>query len=188
MKTTAVFLDRDGVINEAVRGHWTDTVDDFEMFPFTIDAIKMLNEMKIPVFVVTNQSGVARGTLKRSEHFGILSKMFRLFEENEVQVEWIYACPHPKNPAVCHCRKPSPNMIYRAIKDFRVKMGKMWFIGDCASDVETAFNAGITPIMVRTGLWDGKELEEAIQTAKEREEDLIVLDNVYEACKWIKSP
>ena len=186
METTAVFLDRDGVINEVIRGHWIDTVADFKLYPFTIKAIKLLNDLGIPVFIITNQSGIARNTLKRSEHFGIISKMFAEFEREGVKIEWIYTCPHPKDPTICDCRKPKPGLIYRAIKDFRLPSGKKWFIGDYASDIETGFNAGVTPIMVRTGLWNEGELEESIETARKHKKNLVVLDNLYEACKWIR--
>ena len=198
MKTTAIFLDRDGVINLCVRGKWTDHEDDFKLYPYAIEAMQLLCKTQVPIFIVTNQSGVARGTLKHSEYYKITAKMLRLFEENGVHITRIYECLHPKDGSVsCPCRKPNVGMIERAVREYEVPPGKMWVVGDSASDVKMALKANsavgysghcaITPILVRTGLCDDTELNRSAELVEEFKAELYIEENLLTAAERIYS-
>lgn len=186
MKTTAAFLDRDGVINVAIRGRWVDHADDFELYPYTTDAIKLLNDHDIPVFVVTNQSGVARGTLSHAQYYAMTAKMLTAFEQAGVKITRIYECLHAKDGSVnCPCRKPKTGMIDNAMREYQLEPGKMWFVGDMATDIEMAYRANLTPIMVQSGLCNDEEMARALEITKELGKDLYVDTDLYKACQRI---
>lgn len=188
MKTTAVFLDRDGVINVAIRGRWVDHVDDFELYPYTVDAIKLLNDCDIPVFVVTNQSGVARGTLPHAQYYAMTAKMLTLFEQAGVKITRIYECLHAKDGSVdCPCRKPKTGMIDNALREYDIEPGRMWFVGDMATDIEMAHRANLTAIMVQSGLCNDEEMAKAIESTKDYGKDLYVDLDLFKACQRIRA-
>ena len=183
MKTTAVFLDRDGVINVAVRGIWTNHEDDFKLYPHTIEAMQLLCKMDIPIFIVTNQSGVARGTLLHSQYYAITTEMLRLFEENNIYITRVYECLHAKDGSVrCPCRKPGIGMIENAMREYQIEPGKIWLVGDLAIDIEMAHSAGLTPIMVQTGLCNDEELAKAVSITRELGKSFFIDDDLYKAC------
>jgi D-glycero-D-manno-heptose 1,7-bisphosphate phosphatase len=190
----AVFLDRDGVINVAKRGKWTDHEDDFELYPFTIEALKLIQETGAPIFVVTNQSGVARGTLLHSQYYAITAKMLRLFEQDDIKIARVFECLHPKDGSTrCICRKPEIGMLDRAVHEYEVG-GQAWFVGDMSTDIEMIFKFNaesmackITPIMVRTGLCDDGELNRAVKLAEEHSGDLFIEENLLTAAQRIYS-
>jgi D-glycero-D-manno-heptose 1,7-bisphosphate phosphatase len=186
MKTTAIFLDRDGVINVAVRGKWNDHEDDFALYPYTIEALRLLNTLNVPIFVVTNQSGVARGTLPHSQYYAMTAKMLKAFEENGITITRVVECLHPKDGSYdCPCRKPKTGMIDRIKHEYQLEPGRMWMVGDMATDIKMAHNAKLTPIMVQTGLCNDKELAEAIQATQDVGKDLYVDTDLLKACKRI---
>jgi len=183
--TGAIFLDRDGVINKCVRGKWTDHEDDFELYPYTIEALKLLQRTNVPIFVVTNQSGIARGTLKHSEYYKITYKMLRLFEESDIEIARVYECMHPKDGSVnCSCRKPKTGMVQQAIKDYELH-GKMWMVGDMFTDIAMAHAANLTPIMVKTGLFNEEECQKAVDLTRELGKDLYIDTDLYKASQRI---
>lgn len=165
-----------------------DGIDgDFRLYPHTIAGIKVLNELDIPVFIVTNQSGVTRGTLKHSQHYAITAKMLRLFEEEGIKITRVYECLHGKNPITCQCRKPGTGMIDSALREYNIEPGNMFLVGDLATDVEMALNAGLIPIMVKTGLNNKEERTKAINHNKREVDSMLCIDDgIYEACLRIR--
>lgn len=151
----AVFLDRDGTINEEV-GYLKD-LDNLRLIPGAGAAIKRLNEADLKVVLVTNQSGVARGYFTESfvqETHALLEKMLR----NEgARLDGIYYCPHhPKAgnshyTTVCACRKPGTGLIDRAARDLDIDIKKSYMVGDKWSDVELGHRAGARTVLVRSG-------------------------------------
>jgi len=188
MNTTAIFLDRDGVINTCIRGKWTDHEDDFELYPYTIKSMQLLQQIGAPIFIATNQSGVARKTLKHSEYYKITAKMLKSFEDHEIEITRVYECMHPKDGSTnCPCRKPKTWMITKAIKEYEIPPGKMWMVGDSASDVEMALMAGITPILVRTGLCDDIELAKSAKLVEDLKGEIYIEENLLAAAERIYS-
>ena len=181
------FLDRDGVINEAIRGRWVNSVKDLKVYPYAAEAIRMLNEAGAEVIVITNQSGVASGKLPHHEYYAITAEMLRVLDQDGAKITRVYECLHSKNPVDCMCRKPDAGMLYRAIEDYPTLLPR-FLVGDCASDIETAFralNASIKPIMVMTGLNNDDELTKTARLAERYGKEFWIEPDLLAACKMI---
>ncbi|MEI6634530.1 MAG: D-glycero-beta-D-manno-heptose 1,7-bisphosphate 7-phosphatase [Chlamydiota bacterium] len=179
MKPAAVFLDRDGTLN-----HDPGYLGDAEMFRFlpgVIDALKRLKDAGYLIFVVSNQSGIARGFFGVDELRRIHDRMAAGLREGGVTLDGIYYCPHHPD-AQCPCRKPSPRMVLDAAERYAVDLGRSYFIGDRISDVETGNNAGCGTVLVLTGA--GKEARAALKA--DRLPDHVAAD-LSAAADWILS-
>ena len=196
MKTTAIFLDRDGVINEAHRGKWINSAADFKLYPYTIEALKLISKLNVSIFVVTNQSGVHLGKLPHHEYYAITTKMLEEFDAHGIKITRVYECLHGKNPTTCHCRKPGTLMIKRAVEDYKILSPDIWMVGDMSTDIEMAYNASsiamldmlgikIKPIMVRTGLNNDEELTKATELATKVGRELYIEQDLLAAAKRI---
>jgi D-glycero-D-manno-heptose 1,7-bisphosphate phosphatase len=162
----AVFIDRDGTINEEV-GYLDDPAR-LRLFPFAAEAIRLINRSGLLVIVVTNQSGVARGLFNEEILARIHERMRADLLAGGALIDAIYYCPHhpeigsPTYRRHCQCRKPQAGMLQRAANDFEIDLGRSYLIGDRLLDVATANAAGVIPILVETG--DGRrEWETAIR-------------------------
>jgi D-glycero-D-manno-heptose 1,7-bisphosphate phosphatase len=151
----AVFLDRDGTVNEEV-GYLSD-LKQLRLIPGAGAAIKRLNEAGLKVVLITNQSGIARGYFTETfvnETHDLLRQMLR---EEGADIDGIYFCPHhPKAgnshyTAVCDCRKPGTGMIDQAARDLGIDVKQSYVVGDKWSDVESGQRAGAYSILVKTG-------------------------------------
>ncbi len=159
VKNPAVFLDRDGVINELVED--ICNADDFKLMPTVSRAIKNISAMGFYSVVVTNQPSIAKGYCDFNEINNIHNKMETLLGHDNAKLDAIYFCPH--NPEIgfegenkkykvsCLCRKPKTGMIKKAEKDLNIDIGRSYLIGDSTADLETAKNAGITSIGLKCG-------------------------------------
>ena len=134
----ALFLDRDGVIN-ADRGYVYRACD-FEFKSGIFELCALFAQKGYEIFVVTNQSGIARGFYSEKD-FEILSEfMLAEFAKKGVKIAKIYHCPHLEG---CECRKPKPGMILRARAEFGVNLNESVLIGDNLTDMQAGANAGI---------------------------------------------
>ncbi|HEY8217634.1 MAG TPA: HAD family hydrolase [Acidimicrobiia bacterium] len=149
----AVFLDRDGVINEVV------TVDGVPRSPRTVDELEVVadaarlltavRDAGYLVIVVTNQPEIARGVISASAVERIHAEL-----ESRLPIDAVYCCPHDTGDG-CSCRKPAPGMLLTAATDHSVDLGRSWLIGDRWVDVAAARAAGVTPILIdRPWSWD----------------------------------
>lgn len=131
-KRKALFLDRDGVICEAME-HGTDVIspEQFILMPGIMDVIKTAKDMGYVIVVATNQSAVAKGTITEKTLGEIHLKMQTLLGNN---IDKIYYCPHSKTDA-CDCRKPKPGLLIRAIDELHIDPRKSIMVGDKESDV-----------------------------------------------------
>ena len=162
----AVFLDRDGVLN---RDHgYVGTRDRFEWLAGAVDGIRAANQRDALVFVVTNQSGVARGFYDEAAVLRLHDEIERELAAVGAHIDAIRYCPHlPDAPVeayrlACPCRKPEPGMILDLIATWPVDAARSVMIGDKASDLEAARRAGIRGI-----LYHGEPLAELIAHALE---------------------
>ncbi|MBU0943018.1 MAG: D-glycero-beta-D-manno-heptose 1,7-bisphosphate 7-phosphatase [Proteobacteria bacterium] len=182
----AVFLDRDGTINEQM-GYINHTCR-FQLLPGAAEAIKKLNDAGIPVVVVSNQSGLARGYFPEELLLAVHEKMARLLAEKGAHVDGIYYCPHhpeakeKKFREVCSCRKPKPGLILQAAEEMNLAPERSFVVGDRWSDIKTAANCGARSILVRTGYGRGDELY--IGPHQEIQPDYKAED-LLEAVAWI---
>lgn len=149
----AVFLDRDGTICEEMG--YVNHVDRFRIFPFAAAAIRRLNEAQIPVVVVTNQSGVARGIFPESLVHEVHRKMVAELALGGARVDAIYFCPH-KSEDACECRKPNPGLLDRAAREHGLNLAASWIVGDRYADLEMAYATGGRGILVMTGYGRGE--------------------------------
>ncbi len=157
MKRRAVFLDRDGTINFDP-GYLGDA-ERFRLLPGVVDALRRLREAGYLIFVVSNQSGIARGFFSHEDLRRIHDTMSAALRAHGVELDGIYYCPHHPDEQ-CPCRKPSPAMVLDAARRYDVSLGDSFFIGDRLSDVETGSRAGCGTILVLTG--GGRETAEGL--------------------------
>lgn len=148
-KQKAIFLDRDGVVNEEVGG--VDHPDKLQLFPFAPSAIKKINQSDFHAIVITNQSVVAKERVTKGQLEEIHCKLETLLGVQGAVINRIYYCPHHPIKRICCCRKPEIGLIKKAIQDFNIDLSQSYLIGDMVSDYQTAKNAGIKFIGVKTG-------------------------------------
>lgn len=155
-KQKAIFLDRDGTINQYV-GFLTD-IKEFVLIPGVSDAIRTINQSEYLVVVVSNQPVIARGEVSIDELNHIHDKMETLLGQDGAYLDAIYYCPHhPDRGFVgerleykieCECRKPKPGMLIKAAKDFNIDLSHSWMIGDSKNDVIAGKAAGCQTILI----------------------------------------
>jgi histidinol-phosphate phosphatase family protein len=141
----AVFIDRDGTI--VFDKHYLAKEEDLEMIPTVPEGISKLNGAGIPVIVVTNQSGVARGYFDEAALERIHQHLRSMLEKRGAMVDDIYYCPHMPD-AGCNCRKPAPGMLLDAKREHGFDLTKSYIIGDRMIDVEMAHIVGAKGILV----------------------------------------
>ena len=183
---TAVFLDRDGTINEEMG--YINHIDRFVLMPGAAAAIRSMNESGLKAVVVTNQSGVARGYFPKELIDQVHQKMSGLLEEGGAFLDGIYTCTHapPRKgeSGGCGCRKPKIGLMKQAAQELNLDLEKSYVVGDRYKDMEMARNAGAKAILVLTGYGRG-ELEFLGPSSRVQAD--FVAKNLAEAVKWILS-
>lgn len=176
----AVFLDRDGTINEEV-GYLSDP-GQVTLLPGAADALLRLKEAGLKLVVVTNQSGIARGYMGEDDLKKVNDELGRLLAGHGVVIDAYYFCPHhPNFTGECECRKPKTGMAMRAARELGIETAGSYFVGDKVTDVELGRNAGGKSVLVLTGF--GKD-ERRLLDAKGIRPDMIS-DALPEAVDWI---
>lgn len=143
----ALFLDRDGVINEDRK--YVYRVEDLVLLPGVIEAVRVAKQSGYLIILVTNQSGIARGFYKLTDVDTLHSHLNRVFTQAGAGIDAIYICPHhpdgavPEYAVTCSCRKPKPGMILRAAAELDVELDNSILVGDNCSDIEAAIAAGV---------------------------------------------
>jgi D-glycero-D-manno-heptose 1,7-bisphosphate phosphatase len=182
----AIFLDRDGTLNEEA-GYITDPAQ-FRLFDFAAEAVRLINKAGWRAIVLTNQSGVARGRFTEGFLLGIHALMEESLRLQGARVDAIYYCAHhpdfgsPPYRRDCDCRKPKPGLIEKAVRDFDLDLTECFVIGDRYRDVEMGHAAGAQGVMVMTGY--GREEYSTERNRWPRQPDYIA-ENLLDAVKWI---
>ncbi len=175
----AVFIDLQGTLGGDPLGH----VGDFEFYPFSVEAIKLLNKNGILAIVLTNQSRIAKGDITMEEYNKKIMHIKEDIKELGAYIDEVYCCPHSKEDK-CECKKPLNGMVKVAERDFNIEIEKSYVIGDMGmSDMLLANAIGAKGVLVLTGVGEGS-LNEFRHTWKDVE-PAYVADNVLEAVKWI---
>jgi histidinol-phosphate phosphatase family protein len=163
-KRKAIFLDRDGVINEEV--NQLSKIVDLRMYNFAIKAIKKINDSEYLTIIVTNQPMIAKGFITKEDLEKIHKKLETELGLKGAKIDAIYYCPHhpekgfvgevPELKIKCKCRKPEPGLLLKAQKEFNIDLKKSYLIGDKKSDILAGKRAGCKTILVKTG-YGGKD-------------------------------
>ncbi len=181
----AVFLDRDGTVNEEV-GYLSNAAD-LRLIPGAGAAIKRLNDAGLLVVLVTNQSGIARGYFSEEQLLEIHERLKQMLQQDNARLDAIYYCPHHPTAGnshltkECDCRKPGTGLIDLASRDLHIDIGQSYVVGDKWSDVELGQRAGAHSILVRTGY--GSD-EEGARPSHLKDPDFIA-HTITEAAEWI---
>jgi D-glycero-D-manno-heptose 1,7-bisphosphate phosphatase len=125
------------------------------MFPFAAEAIQRLNRAKLPVVVITNQSGVGRGYFPESLVNDVHELMTTQLAKQGARIDALYYCPH-KGDDACACRKPKPGMLEQAAREQGLDLRRSFVVGDRYGDIELAHRVGARAILVRTGYGEGE--------------------------------
>lgn len=186
-KQKAIFLDRDGTINKhkgLIYNH-----DQLELEQYAAEAIKLINKSSYLALVITNQSVIARNLCDFDALGKLHKKMDVLLGYEGAYIDDLYFCPHHPDAGYpeerkefkikCQCRKPATGLIEQAAKDHNLDLICCWIVGDLTADIQTGLNAGVRPVLVKTGL-GGTD-------AKYPVEPLFTAENLLEAVKHILS-
>jgi D-glycero-D-manno-heptose 1,7-bisphosphate phosphatase len=180
----AVFLDRDGTLIEE-RGY-LDRMELLELFPWTTDAIRLLNRAGYAVVVVTNQSAVGRGIITEAFLQSVHDAVTARLSAGGARIDAFYVCPHHPFEArgayrqTCRCRKPGPGLIEQACRDLDLDPASSFMVGDRWIDVACGQAAGTHSLLLRTGYGAHQEKDPPVGPAPDA-----ILNNLMEAVGWI---
>jgi D-glycero-D-manno-heptose 1,7-bisphosphate phosphatase len=183
----AVFLDRDGTINEEMG--YINHPDRFIIFPFVAESIRIFNALKLKVIIITNQSGVARGYFSEQLLKNIHKTLMQKMVDAHAIIDAIYYCPHHPSEGnepyrkECQCRKPKPGMVMQAVKEHEIALSKSFMIGDRFRDLQFGRTLGLTTALVLTGYGKG---EYAFQRKAWPFEPEIIGENLLTVAKIIR--
>lgn len=147
MKNRAVFLDRDGTINQDLGD--ICSVDKLVFMPKAFESLRLLQK-KFMLFIVTNQSGIGKKIFSEHDFIKFSEYYNTILVSESIDIKKLYYCPHPKEQK-CVCRKPSPYFLKEAEKEFEISLEDSWVIGDHPHDIEMAHQSGTKSIYVLTG-------------------------------------
>ena len=165
MGRPAVFLDRDGtIVHDA---EYLRDPDDVRLLPGAARAIGRLNAARVPVIVVTNQSGIARGLLTADDYAAVSARLDALLAEAGARIDASYFCPHhPDFTGPCDCRKPGTLLYRRAAADYDIDLGRSAFVGDRWRDVAAASELGGRGILVAAPTTPREDIDRASSEAE----------------------
>ena len=168
-RQAAVFLDRDGTINEEVG--YMDRLEKLKLIPVAAEAIRLINASGMKTVVVTNQSGVARGLFDEAFVETVHLRLREMLQAEGAFLDGIYFCPHHPTEGqerylrTCDCRKPAPGLLLQAAADLNLDPVRSYMVGDTLKDMEAGARIGAQGIIVRTGY--GSESAATLSTGEE---------------------
>jgi D-glycero-D-manno-heptose 1,7-bisphosphate phosphatase len=183
-------MDRDGTISEEVG--YVNHPSRYRVFPYSAEAVRLLNEAGWLAILVTNQAGVARGYFTEDVIAAVHGVLAQELGREGARLDAVYYCAH--HPTVgeppyrfdCDCRKPRPGLIERAARDFDIDLARSWTVGDRYSDVELARNAGTRAAFVLSGYGRGEW--EYQRSLWKHQPDLVAEDLLEAVKKIVQSP
>lgn len=180
----AVFLDRDGTLIEE-RGY-VDRLDLLSLFPYTADALRLLNRAGFLTVVITNQSAIGRGIIDEAFLAKVHTVLDLRLSHGKAKIDAYYCCPHHPDAEVvayrqiCRCRKPGPGLIEQACRELHIDPARSVMVGDRWIDVRAGREAGVKTVLVRTG--HGGHEADAPPPGVTAD---AILNNLMEAAGWI---
>lgn len=205
-KATAVFLDRDGTINEEVG--YLDRLEKLSIIPGAFEAIRLINQAGMKAVVISNQSGIARGYFDEIFVETVHERIQALLQEQGARIDQFFYCPHHPTEGIgnyrqaCTCRKPEAGLLLRAAKEMDIDLARSYMVGDMPKDIEAAGKAGAKGILLRAGevrdhlrpMKNGTSAAQesaALSTVTQRPDPSLtvqpdyIADNILEAVTWI---
>jgi len=186
MKKPALFMDRDGTINEQMG--YINHMSRFLVLPRVPEAVRLLNQNHILAIVVSNQSGVARGYHPIDLVHQVHDHLQKTLKKEGAFMDGIYFCPHhprgciPEYAKACSCRKPETGLIDQARESFDIDLANSYVVGDRYSDMEMAHRAGMRGILVKTGYGLG-EIDHVLP--HQSTQPIHIAEDLLEAVQWV---
>ena len=181
-----IFFDRDGTLNTEV--DFLSRPEELALIPRAARAIREANEFGVKVFIITNQSGIARGLFTETDLAAVHKRLLALLAQEGAHVDGIYFCPHhpdygtPRYRKDCSCRKPKPGMLRKAVREHAVRLRDSFVIGDRCVDMEAGRAVGCGTALVLTG-YGSVERDDCVENGKV---DFIARDS-YDAWRCVKN-
>lgn len=181
----AVFFDRDGTLIE--ERHYLHDLSDLKLFPDTIPALLLLQQAGLPLYIFTNQAGVAHGFFTESDLELLHRELLKQLEQAGVLVNGILYCPHHPRAELshyrlnCYGRKPYPGLLLQAATRDHINLSHSYVVGDKLSDILAGKRAGATTVLVRTGY--GKQEQTKITPESQPTQ---IATNLTQASIWIR--
>lgn len=156
----AIFLDRDGVLNELVLNPATEehepphSIEDMKLFPYVINCLRKIQDSGYDLFLISNQPDFAKGKTTLGALDEVHGKFNQLLTSQGIHFREYYYCFHhpqgiiPEYSSECVCRKPKPFFLSKAEEDHNIDLGNSWMIGDRDSDIECGKAAGTKTILI----------------------------------------
>jgi len=186
MKRPAVFIDRDGTINEQMG--YINHLSRFHLLPGVTEAIRLLNKNNFLAIIVTNQSGVARGYYPLDLVHELHAVLRASLKEKRAVIDGTFFCPHHVRGVVaeytreCDCRKPKTGLIDQALEAFDIDMSGSYVVGDRITDIELAHHSKIKGVLVKTGYGLG---DIAYILPQHPIKPVHIAEDLLDAVKWI---
>ena len=180
----AVFLDRDGTLIEDVG--YVDRLERLILYPYSLEAVRLLRRAGYAVVVVTNQAGVARGMVRESVVREVYDELQRRLSSGGARLDGHYYCPHladaplPAYRQDCGCHKPKPGLVLQAARELDLDLTRSIVVGDRWTDVALARATGARGVLVKTGY--GASQARAPQGTLAAD---AVVDDLFQAVGWI---
>lgn len=146
VKSPAIFIDRDGVINHRRAGDYVLDWSQFTFVPGIRGALNQISGLGLPMIIISNQAAVGKGLLARNVLEDITVRLQTSLGADGTRLDAAYYCPH-RIEEDCDCRKPKPGMLYKAADDLNLELTGSIFIGDSYTDVQAARSAGCKPVL-----------------------------------------
>lgn len=178
---SAVFLDRDGVINEN-RSEYVKSWDEFRFLPGALGSLARLARSPFGIVVLSNQSAINRGLVSRSEVDAINKRMVRQVKANGGRIDRVYVCPHRPDEG-CSCRKPEPGLLHQAAAELGIDLNSSYVVGDALCDMQAALTARCVPLLVLTG----RGHEELVRAHDARVVDFVYFPDLLQAVDFVLS-
>ena len=163
----AVFLDRDGTINEDYG--YVYKIEDLKFISGVIEGLQLLKKIGYKLIIITNQSGIGRGFYNIDDYNKFTKFMLNKLRENSIIIDGIYYCPHVSSDN-CNCRKPNLSLFYKAIDDLDIDIDKSYVIGDKVRDLSIC----------------EETLAKGILLTDKNDRKYICKKNLYEAAQYIR--
>jgi len=160
MSRPAIFIDRDGTLSHEVG--YVNHASRFRLYPFSVDAVRLVNRAGFLAVLVTNQAGVARGYFPESVIHEVHARLRDAMEAGGARLDAVYFCAHhptvgePPYRRDCDCRKPRPGMLRRAETELAADLARSWVVGDRYGDLKLAWSVGARGALVKSGYGRGE--------------------------------